>query len=253
MTTSPPVILLAEDDPAMRALAAEFLTQEGYLVLSAGDGEGALAVWHEHGPVDLLLTDVLMPRKTGTALAEELRELQPGLPVVFMSGCTAGLIPEVSALPAGATLLEKPFGLRNLVDAVRERLEHPARTPRVLLVDDEVAISMPMASYFRRLGCCAEVAGEPEEAAALAVCRRYDVAILDLRLTRWGGGEGLQVIEEIRRSNPGAAIVVLSAYVDEDSEQEARRRGADLILRKPHPLPAVARAAFHLMEGHPVV
>lgn len=250
--TSPAVILLAEDDDAIRSLAAEFLNQEGYVVLSAADGEGALAVWHEHGPVDLLLTDVIMPRKTGTELAQELRELQPGVPVVFMSGCTAGLIPDAAALPAGATFLQKPFSLRSLLNAIRDRLAKPVRAPRVLLVDDEPSIATPMATYFRQLGCCTEVAGEPEEAAALAMCRRYDVAILDLRLTRWGGGEGLHVIEEIRRTSPGAAIVILSGYVDEDSEREARRRGADIVLRKPHPLPGVARAAFRLI-GESVV
>jgi CheY-like chemotaxis protein len=249
--TSRPVVLIAENDAAVRLVAFECLSRDGCLVLSAADADGAVAIWHERGPVDLLLTDVKMPGRSGAQLAHDLRELQPGVPVVFLTEGDADPVAQKGAPPAEAGFLPKPFTPEGLRSTVRERLGPPARAPRVLLVDDEPAISIPMASYFRQLGCSTQVAGEAEEAAALAVHRRYDLAILDLRLTRWGGGEGLQVIEEVRRGSPGAAIVVLSAYVDDDAEREARRRGADAVLRKPHPLPGVARVAFDLIGGDP--
>src|SRR5687768_14568848 len=104
-----------------------------------------------------------------------------------------------------------------------------------------------MARYFGRLGCTTDVAAEAEEAAALVTYRRYDLAILDLRLTPWGGREGLDIVAEIRRCNPGTVIVVLSAWIDEQTEEEARRRGADAVLRKPQPLGGLARAAFALL------
>jgi CheY-like chemotaxis protein len=249
--TSRPVVLLAENEAAVRVVAFECLSRDGCLVLSAADADGAVAIWHERGPIDLLLADVKMPGRSGVQLAHDVHALQPGVPVVFLTEGEPDPVPvsPKAAPPPGATFLAKPFTPDALRAAVKERLGPPARAPRVLLVDDEPAISIPMASYFRQLGCSTQVAGEAEEAAALAVHRRYDLAILDLRLTRWGGGEGLQVIEEIRRGSPGAAIVVLSAYVDDDAEREARRRGADAVLRKPHPLPGVARVAFDLIGG----
>jgi DNA-binding response OmpR family regulator len=236
------LILLVEDDRGLRGVAAEALTASGFRVHAAPDADTARDIWTEYGPFDLLLTDVLLPGKTGPELAVELQVLQPALPVVFMSGFAAG-----AHLPDGSMLLEKPFTLTSLLESVRQRLVTARRARRALLVDDEVSISLPMARYFRQLGFTTDVAGEVEEAAALALHYRYDLAILDLRLTQWGGGEGLQVVDELRKSNRGAAIVMLSACVDEDAEREAKQRGADAVLRKPYPLPALARLAFELM------
>jgi DNA-binding response OmpR family regulator len=237
-----PVVLLVEDDHSLRAITADVLSAAGFQVHSAPDAETAREIWTQHGPLDLLLTDVVLPGKSGPELASELRELQPALPTVFVSGSTRDI-----ALPAGAYLLQKPFSTDDLLDAVRKHLGSAPRSRRVLLVDDETSISLPMARYFRQLGCTTDVAGEVEEAVALAIHHRYDVAILDLRLTQWGGGEGLQVVDELRKANRGAAIVILSAHVDEEAEREARSRGADAVVRKPYPLPSLARLAFQIM------
>jgi DNA-binding response OmpR family regulator len=236
------LILLVDDDRDLRDLVAQALTASGFRVYAAPDADTARDVWTEYGPFDLLLTDVIMPGKRGPELALELQALQPGLPVVFMSGALGD-----ARLPEGAVLLEKPFSLAGLVQIVRRQLAQGRRVRRALLVDDEVSISIPMSRYFRQLGFTTDVAGEVEEAAALALHHRYDLAILDLRLTQWGGGEGLQVVDELRKSNRGATIVMLSACVDEEVEREAKQRGADAVLRKPYPLPELARLAFQLM------
>ena len=236
------LILVVEDDRDLRDLVAQALIASGFRVYAAPDADTARDVWTEYGPFDLLLTDVIMPGKCGPELALELQALQPGLPVVFMSGALGD-----ARLPEGAVLLEKPFSLAGLVQLVRRQLAQRRRVRRALLVDDEVSISIPMSRYFRQLGFTTDVAGEVEEAAALALHHRYDLAILDLRLTQWGGGEGLQVVDELRKSNRGATIVMLSACVDEEVEREAKQRGADAVLRKPYPLPELARLAFQLM------
>ena len=240
MTTSP-VLLLVEDDRNLRSITAEVLSTAGFEVHSAPDADTARDIWTACGPIDVLITDVILPGKNGPELASELRELQPGLPVLFVSGALRDV-----QVPAEAVLLQKPFTMDALIEAVRARLAPVQRPRRVLLVDDEAAISLPMARYFRQLGCTTDVACEVEEAAALAIHHRYDVAILDLRLTRWGGGEGLQVVDELRKANRGAAIVILSAYVDEQAEREARNRGADAVVRKPCPLARLARLAFEI-------
>jgi len=117
----------------------------------------------------------------------------------------------------------------------------------VLLMDDEEGILLPTARYFRSLGCTVDMAREPEEAEALASHRRYDLAILDLRVTRFGGAEGLEVLREIRRRDHGTSVIVLSAYISPELEKEARALGADSVVRKPQPLPALAHLAFALM------
>jgi CheY-like chemotaxis protein len=118
---------------------------------------------------------------------------------------------------------------------------------QVLLLDDEEAILLPTARYFRSLGCTVDMAREPEEAEALVNYRRYDLAILDLRVTRFGGTEGLEVLREIRRRDHSTSVIVLSAYISAEVEEEARALGADSVIRKPQPLPDLAHLAFALM------
>jgi two-component system response regulator HydG len=121
----------------------------------------------------------------------------------------------------------------------------------VLLLDDEEAILLPTARYFRSLGCTVDMAREPEEAEALVSHRRYDLAILDLRVTRFGGTEGLEVLREIRRRHHKTSVIILSAYVSPEVEEEARALGADSVIRKPQPLPDLAHLAFALMGVTP--
>src|SRR6476646_263403 len=112
----------------------------------------------------------------------------------------------------------------------------PPSNRQVLLLDDEEAILLPTARYFRSLGCTVDMAREPEEAEALISHRRYDLAILDLRVTRFGGTEGLEVLREIRRRDHATKVIMLSAYISPEVETEARALGASAVLRKPQPL-----------------
>jgi CheY-like chemotaxis protein len=123
----------------------------------------------------------------------------------------------------------------------------PASSKKVLLLDDEEAILLPTARYFRSLGCTVDLAREWEEAEALVNHRHYDLAILDLRVTPFGGTEGLEVLREIRRRDHATSVIVLSAYISPEVEEEARGLGADSVIRKPQPLPDLAHLAFALM------
>src|SRR5260370_35578356 len=77
----------------------------------------------------------------------------------------------------------------------------------ILLLDDEEAILLPTAKYFRGLGCTVDMAREPEEAEALISHRRYDLVILDPRATRFGGAEGPRVLRGSRRRDHAPAGV----------------------------------------------
>jgi CheY-like chemotaxis protein len=119
---------------------------------------------------------------------------------------------------------------------------------RILLLDDERAILVPIARYFRHLGCLVETAQAAEEAIALIREGCYDLALLDVRLSRLGGAEGLEVLRELRKSGGGTRVIMLSAYVSPEVEEEALRVGADAVLRKPQPLADLAKLAFAFME-----
>ena len=121
-------VLLVEDDAGVRALAELVLLRHGYTVLSAGDGSEALGVAADHeGVIDVLLTDVVMPRMRGPELAEEVVRLRPGIRVVYMSGYTDAMeLPE----DAVGDVVPKPFSEETLVRKIRDALDATADEPK---------------------------------------------------------------------------------------------------------------------------
>ncbi len=117
-------ILIAEDERPVRTVARTQLERYGYTVLEAEDGERALEVVSEHeGEINLLLTDVMMPRMGGPTLIARLREAQPELPVVYMTGYTETEVSRHARLEDTATFLKKPFTMDLLLRKVRESLD----------------------------------------------------------------------------------------------------------------------------------
>jgi len=116
-------ILLVEDDEIMRALTRQLLEEHGYTVVEADDGKSALESMEAHpGPIDLVLTDVVMRRMSGPELVERLNGSHPNLKVVYMSGYTGELIAEREVLKRGITLLEKPFTRTALLNTIHATL-----------------------------------------------------------------------------------------------------------------------------------
>ena len=116
-------VLVVEDEPAMREVTRRILERNGYHVTAAASGHDALQVVTgqlEH--IDLLLTDVVMPRMQGRELADKIRVLRPGIRVAFMSGYTQGLLSQQRVLEPGVYLIEKPFTETTLLAKIREIL-----------------------------------------------------------------------------------------------------------------------------------
>jgi PAS domain S-box-containing protein len=123
-------ILLAEDDEQVRQLVRKMLLLQGYKVLGTGQSSDAVGVAGEHdGPIDLLLTDVVMPQMSGQELAQKVAALRPGIKVVFMSGYPGGASKN-GIFDTGAFFLQKPFREAALGEIVRRALDvgSPART-----------------------------------------------------------------------------------------------------------------------------
>jgi CheY-like chemotaxis protein len=117
-------VLIVEDDAMVRALAIRILAGLGYRTLEASDGATAAAVLDAAGPVDLLLTDVVLPRGiSGPQLARQAQARFPNLQVLYMSGYTRNAIIHNGVLDQGVHLLTKPFLKHELALAVRSRLD----------------------------------------------------------------------------------------------------------------------------------
>jgi CheY-like chemotaxis protein len=117
-------ILLVEDHDQLRRMARVILETGGYEVLVAPDAEEALAILAQQGHrVDLILTDVVMPRMSGPQLVERIRILQPTLKVLFMSGYSDDAVVRHGMLAGAAAFLQKPVTPDMLLTKVREVLE----------------------------------------------------------------------------------------------------------------------------------
>ena len=113
-------ILVVEDEEAVRRLVSRILTQRGYRVVAFGDGAEALAFYEKSSEeVDLLLTDVVMPKMSGRALADHATEIDPSLKTLFMSGYTDELIAKRGVLAGGEHLINKPFNAQHLLEKVQ--------------------------------------------------------------------------------------------------------------------------------------
>jgi len=127
-------ILLVEDDPALREMAAALLQRLGYTVLAASNGIEALSLRDAHHPghIDLLFTDVVMPQMNGSEIAERIRTLNPHTRILFTSAYTANAIFHQGVLNQGVALLQKPFTPSALAQKLRDVLDLPPPRPQSL-------------------------------------------------------------------------------------------------------------------------
>ena len=117
-------VLLAEDDERVRRLTASILSQLGYTVLEAADGEEAIAVARQHqGEIHLLFTDIVMPKKCGNEIAGKIQHDRPGIKVLYSSGYTGDVVAQQGPLDPAIPFLQKPFTPRTLAVKVREALD----------------------------------------------------------------------------------------------------------------------------------
>lgn len=116
-------VLLVDDTDLLQEIVGEGLQDLGYTVLVASTGEEALRVVSGHdGPVHVLLTDIIMPGMHGPELAARIIALHPEIRVLFMSGSGPHAASEPGVIEAGGKVIEKPFTLDQLANAVRDAL-----------------------------------------------------------------------------------------------------------------------------------
>jgi CheY-like chemotaxis protein len=121
-------ILLVEDEPVVRAIAAKALRQYGYEVIEAENATSALVRWEStKGRIHLLVTDVIMPGGvSGKELAENLLRKKPELRVIYTTGHSAGKIGQQLHLEAGKNYLPKPYSFGDLAMIIRQKLDERA-------------------------------------------------------------------------------------------------------------------------------
>ena len=119
-TSKGETVLVVEDEGQILKIIDRFLTMQGYQVIAVAAPEDAIRVAESHdGPIDLLITDVILPQMNGSDLAASLAKTRQGIRCLFMSGCTVDVIATRGLLDEGVHFLHKPFSLPTLLEKVR--------------------------------------------------------------------------------------------------------------------------------------
>ena len=127
-STGTETILLVEDEAVVRDLVCEILKESGYVVVSANSGTDAMKITAEHvNPVDLLITDVVMPEMSGPELANTLRRARGDMRVLYMSGYTDDAVLVRQGLPENSAFIRKPYTPQQFLQKVRETLDAAPR------------------------------------------------------------------------------------------------------------------------------
>jgi two-component system, cell cycle sensor histidine kinase and response regulator CckA len=116
-------VLVVEDEEIVRAFMQKILGREGYRVILANNGEDGVERFREHDDISLVLSDVIMPRKNGRQMLDEIRRMKPGIKAVFMSGYTADYMRDKGILDDLTEFITKPVNNDDLLRKVRELLD----------------------------------------------------------------------------------------------------------------------------------
>lgn len=117
-------VLLIEDDHSVRNILREMLERSGYAVMEASDGEEGVAVYRSHGKgIHLIISDVMMPKKNGRQVYDEIKELNSNAKVLFMSGYAADILDNSIITKNGHNFIEKPMRPQELLGKIRKILD----------------------------------------------------------------------------------------------------------------------------------
>lgn len=235
-------ILVVDDEAAIRKSLDIFLRLRAHAVLEAEDGAGALNVLAGE-PVDLIITDIRMPVLDGLGLLEQVRARFPAVATIIITGY-ADTEEALAAVRLGVVgFLRKPCDLLELhllVERVRQQREvkriavpSPADRKRrrdILIVEDEPEILNLLLVVLQNETDNIDAAADCAAARALLAANHHAILLTDVRLP---DGNGLDLVTEYLRANPGGQALVMSAHNNEETAREALRRGAKEHYAKP--------------------
>ncbi|MCB1691765.1 MAG: response regulator [Pseudomonadales bacterium] len=229
-------VLVVEDEEQVRDLATLVLSQAGYEVLTAADGQLGWDLFvKERARIKIIVCDVVMPNMGGRQLLAKVREVDASLPFVFISGYVGGPDPRNFAERYDVEFLQKPFSASALQQTVRDALdgrdERRERQRLVLAVDDNEALLHLLELDVKQLGHKILTAASGE--AAIRMCERheFDVIFMDIEMHPMNGIETTRIIRQ--RSDSAPRIYGLTAHFTADEREKCVAAGMDDMILKP--------------------
>lgn len=224
-------ILVVEDEPEVRQFAVQALESYGYNVIEANDGDEGLEICRQMGEdIDLVVTDVVMPRMGGREMANRVLRMRPDMRFLFMSGYTDNALTLNGVLEPHVRFIEKPFSPEGMAKRVREALGPPVAEVRILVADDEPEVREFLRAVLEEGGYAVVEAEDGHGAMERLSEGGIDLVLMDLVMP---GQEGIETIQAIRKELPDTRIIAISGGFGGQFLGVAKMLGADDTLEKP--------------------
>ncbi len=224
-------ILVVEGSLALRNLTQVVLAGLGYKVLLAESDEDALQIANGHaGPIDLLVTKLVLEKSSGPELARQLRRSRPEMKVLYTSAHTSRVDSRRPILTTGTTLLAKPYTPGTLAMKIRDVLAAPAPEGLILVVEDEPGVRVLLRHLLSTAGFHIAETNDEHEAMWLVEALRPDLIISDVEMQMC---DGIAFMRELRSAHPDVPIIALAGQSHRGCLKVVRKLGVMAALVKP--------------------
>jgi len=218
-------IMVVDDLRSMRLTLGSILEDEGHNVVTVENGYQAIeAAKKTH--FDTIFMDIKMPGINGVQTFREIKKIDPEAVVIMMTAYSVeDLVKE--ALEEGAyTIIYKPFDIDRIVAIIGEILERTL----ILVVDDQLSERETLQAILEEKGYRVATAKDGAEAIETVKSRHYDIILLDVRMP---GMDGLETFEQVKKIDPEATVIMMTAYTQEDLLKRAVSEGVYTCIHKP--------------------
>lgn len=221
-------ILIVDDDANIRSSLSKVLVKKGYAITTTAEsGQRAIDMVKEK-PVDIILMDIKMPVMDGVEAYKHIKQIRPSAVVIFMTAFSVEDLVKDAIRDGAYAVIKKPFD----IDTIVNMIEKSKNGALLAIVDDDPDIVKTMKNVLERKGYSIITCQTGEEAIALAKDRPRNIFFIDMKLPVLNG---LETYLEIRKANPEAVVVMMTAYRQEMDEliKQAIEKGAYSCLYKP--------------------
>ena len=247
-----PKVLVVDDDDRIRSLLLDTLAALGYHALGAKNGEEALTLL-ETEKLDLVITDVRMPKLNGLSLLKNIKNLNPLLPVLIITGYNFTYTKD-QAMEGGADgFLAKPFRIGKIEELMRKALgikettrDRPYRLKKILVVDDDDQLRNMLLEVLSSLDYFPIGVEDGEQALDQLQIQDFDLVVSDIRMPKM---DGLTLLKNIKQMAPGLPVVMITGFPSTCPVQKAMQEGADGYLAKPFRIERIDDLMHDLLYG----
>jgi two-component system, NtrC family, response regulator HydG len=222
-----PTILVVDDNPDLLETFALILKRRGFSVETAGSGAAAIAKFRQHN-FDVTLMDIVMPEVDGVAAFRQIREIEPGAPVILMTAYSDDDILRAAHDEGARCIINKPIHIDMLLKLINEA----TATKPILIIDDDPDICDSLTKVFQQQGYEVLTAGSGEEAIIIASEKACRMAFIDVKLPNI---DGLETLLRLKQISPDLLPIMMTGFRNEvkDALDRAQQESVITCLYKP--------------------